>query len=63
MDKRTPRIPFALILLDLVGAVLAAVGILGAMDEGGPSDYLLVLGGLILMLPLVLHILKRLQDR
>ena len=63
MDKRTPRIPFALILLDLVGAVLAAVGILGAMDEGGLSDYLLVLGGLILMLPLVLHILKRLQDR
>lgn len=63
MEKKKIDIPVALILLDLVGAVLAAMGILGALNEGGPSDYLMVVAGFLLMLPLVLHILNRLQKR
>ncbi|MEZ5528864.1 MAG: hypothetical protein R3E57_02820 [Porticoccaceae bacterium] len=63
MEKKKIDIPVALILLDLVGAVLAAMGILGALNEGGASDYLMVVAGFLLMLPLVLHILNRLQKR
>ncbi|WP_461518599.1 hypothetical protein [Porticoccus sp.] len=63
MDTQKRKIPVFLILLDLVGAILVAVGILGALDEGSPGDYLLVVAGLVLMLPLVLHILNRLQGR
>ncbi|WP_461481045.1 hypothetical protein [Porticoccus sp.] len=63
MDRQKINIPVSLILLDLLGAILVAIGILGALDEGGPADYLLVAAGLVLMLPLVLHILNRLQGR
>lgn len=63
MEKKKIDIPVALILFDLVGAVLAAMGILGALNEGDPSDYLMVVAGFLLMLPLVLHILNRLQKR
>lgn len=63
MEKKKIDIPVALILLDLLGAVLAAMGILGALNHGDPGDYLMVLAGFLLMLPLVLHILNRLRKR
>ncbi|TNF07793.1 MAG: hypothetical protein EP323_02565 [Gammaproteobacteria bacterium] len=57
------NIPVSLILLDMFGAVLAAIGILGLMEEGALGDYLLLAGGILLMMPLVLHILNRMRDR
>lgn len=63
MNDKNNKIPVLLILLDMVGAALVAVGILGILEEGDLSDYLLVIGGLVLMLPLVLHILARIQGR
>ncbi|TNE95431.1 MAG: hypothetical protein EP324_00065 [Gammaproteobacteria bacterium] len=63
MDTQKSKIPVFLILLDLVGAILVAIGILGALDEGTVGDYLLLAAGLVLMLPLVLYILNRMTGR
>ena len=63
MGKQKRSIPVALILLDLLGAILVAIGILGALDEGSVGDYLLLAAGLVLMLPLVLNILNRMPGR
>jgi|GEM_PF-3280409 len=47
----------------MIGAVLAAMGVLGLMEEGALEDYLLLAGGILLMTPLVLHILNRVRGR
>ena len=57
-----------LIVLDLVGALLVAVGVLNMMGEGGIEGVVYFVVGLLLMVPLITHILKsipsgRNQDR
>jgi len=62
-EKNKRNIPVLLIVLDMIGAVFAAMGILGLMGEGALEDYLLLAGGILLMTPLVLHILNRVRSR
>ena len=62
------KIPPKLIVLDLVGALLVAVGVLKMMGEGGIEGVVYFVVGLLLMVPLITHILKsipsgRKQDR
>lgn len=62
------KIPPKLIVLDLVGALLVAVGVLNMMGEGGIEGVVYFVVGLLLMVPLITHILKsipsgRNQDR
>ena len=57
MKKKTGRsIPWQLIVLDLVGAFLFAVGLLRFIGDGG--GFLYMVAGIVLMTPLILHILK-----
>ncbi len=49
------RFPWWLLALDFVGAALVAVGIYQFVSEGG--GVLLIVAGLVMMIPLVLHIL------
>lgn len=52
------KIPPKLIVLDLVGALLVAVGVLNMMGEGGIEGVVYFVVGLLLMVPLITHILK-----
>ena len=52
------KIPPKLILIDLVGAVLVAMGVLDLMDDGGVDGIAFVVVGMLLMLPLIVHILN-----
>jgi len=56
------KIPPKLIVLDLVGALLAAVGLLDLMGDGGADGIAYVTIGVLLMLPLILHIIKSLPS-
>ena len=67
--KKSPALPIRLLLLDIAGAFLAAVGLYelfaggppmmppGLMFPGYPVAFLVV--GALMMLPLVRHILNR----
>ncbi|WP_438951528.1 hypothetical protein [Porticoccus sp.] len=52
------KVPYRLILLDLLGAVLAAMGILQLIDGGGVSAWIMTIAGFLLMIPLVLIIFR-----
>lgn len=58
MAKNMTKWPISLIALDLVGAIIAAVGILKFIDNGSFNALLLIVVGFCLMLPLILHIFK-----
>ena len=58
MVKNMTKWPILLIALDLVGAIIAAVGILKFIENGSFNAFLLIVVGFCLMLPLILHILK-----
>lgn len=49
------RFPWRLLALDFAGAALVAVGIFRFVSEGG--GVFLIIAGLVMMMPLVLHIL------
>ena len=55
-NSKPLKIPYRLILLDLVGAVLAPMGILQLIDGGGVAAWIMTVVGFLLMLPLVLMI-------
>ena len=63
MVKNTTKWPISLVALDLVGAIIAAVGILKFIENGSFNALLLVVVGFCLMLPLTLHILKLLPRK
>lgn len=63
MAKNTTKWPISLVALDLVGAIIAAVGILKFIDNGSFNALLLVVVGFCLMLPLIRHILKLLPRK
>jgi hypothetical protein len=63
MIRNQPKWPILLLALDLLGAIIVAVGIMAFLDTGGVKAALLIASGLLLMLPLVLHILKRLPAK
>ena len=56
------NIPFKLIALDLVGALLVVAGILDWLDDGGIDSVIYLIGGFLLMTPLILHILTNLSS-
>ena len=60
--KEIKKWPLGLFVLDLLGAIMAAIGIMGFIDNGGTDELLLIIVGLCLMLPLILHILKLLPS-
>tara|TARA_R110000851_G_scaffold181511_2_gene330071 strand:+ start:592641 stop:592874 length:234 start_codon:yes stop_codon:yes gene_type:complete len=63
MNNSKPlKIPYRLILLDLVGAVLAAMGILQLIDGGGVAAWIMTIVGFLLMMPLVLAIFRLLAS-
>lgn len=63
MNNSKPlKIPYRLILLDLVGAVLAAMGILQLIDSGGVAAWIMTIVGFLLMMPLVLVIFRLLAS-
>lgn len=63
MAKNTTKWPISLVALDLVGAIIAAVGILKFIENGSFNALLLVVVGFCLMLPLILHIFKLLPRK
>lgn len=63
MVKNTAKWPKLLFVLDILGAIIAAIGIMEFLDNGSIEAVLLVVAGLVLMLPLILHILKRLPAK
>lgn len=54
--------PLLLIVLDILGAIIAAIGILEFIENGSFNALLLIGAGLCLMLPLTLYILKLLPQ-
>ncbi len=60
--KEIKKWPLGLFVLDLLGAIMAAIGVTGFIDDGGTDELLLIILGLCLMLPLILHILKLLPN-
>lgn len=63
MMQNQSKWPILLLALDLLGAIIVAVGFMAFLDNGGFRAALLIVSGLLLMLPLVLHILKRLPAK
>ena len=61
-NSKSLKIPYRLILLDLVGAVLAAMGILQLIDDGGAAAWAMTVVGFLLMMPLVLAIFRLLAS-
>jgi len=61
--ENTRKWPILLLVLDLLGAIMIAVGIIEFLETGSLNAVLLLIAGLFLMLPLVLHILKLLPDK
>lgn len=61
-NSESRKIPYRLILLDLVGAVLAAMGILQLIDGGGVAAWIMTVLGFLLMMPLVLAIFRSLAS-
>ena len=61
-NSKPLKIPYRLILLDLVGAVLAAMGILQLIDGGGIPAWIMTVVGFLLMMPLVLAIFRLLAS-
>ena len=62
MKKIVSKWPLLLIALDILGAIIAAVGILEFIENGSLNALLLIGAGLCSMLPLTLHILKLLPQ-
>jgi len=58
MNKQKRKWPILLLVLDLLGAIIAALGLIEYLDTGSLNAVLLLIVGLLLMLPLILHILK-----
>ena len=58
MKEQKRKWPWLFIALDVFGAVLAAVGILDLLGNGGLGAWLFLVAGLLLMLPLILNILN-----
>ncbi|MBQ0712805.1 MAG: hypothetical protein KBT53_07590 [Porticoccus sp.] len=58
MNKQKRKWPILLLVLDLLGAIIAAVGLIEYLDTGSLNAIILLVAGLFLMLPLILHILK-----
>jgi hypothetical protein len=63
MAKNTIKWPVSLVALDLVGALIAAIGILKYIEHGSFNALLLIVVGFCLMLPLILHIFKLLPRK
>ncbi|MEO5343886.1 MAG: hypothetical protein H7842_11210 [Gammaproteobacteria bacterium SHHR-1] len=72
MAKSTFPVPINLLLLDLVGALMTALGIIETADPGVFLDpeqlypgynWFLVIIGSLLMLPMVLHMVKRAKQQ
>jgi hypothetical protein len=61
-NSKPLKIPYRLILLDLVGAVLAAMGILQLIDGGSVAAWVMTVVGFLLMMPLVLAIFRLLAS-
>lgn len=54
------KIPYSLLALDLVGALLVAAGIMNRLsDQPSPQGIAYVVAGFFLMAPLIVHLLKR----
>jgi hypothetical protein len=62
MRKIVSKWPLLLIVLDILGAIIAAIGILEFIENGSFNALLLIGAGLCLMLPLTLYILKLLPQ-
>lgn len=58
MKKNAIKWPKLLLVLDILGAIIAAAGIIEYLDTGSLNAALFTVVGLLLMLPLILHILK-----
>lgn len=58
MVKNVLKLPAWLLALDVLGAIIAAVGIFEFIDSGGTGSVVFIVVGFLLMLPLILHILK-----
>jgi hypothetical protein len=58
MKKNTVEWPILLLVLDILGAIIVAVGIIEFLDTGSLKAVLFTVVGLLLMLPLILHILN-----
>ena len=59
-DNKKPRLPYSLLALDIVGALLVAAGFMNRIGDNASIEGYLYMGlGFALMLPLVLHFLKR----
>tara|TARA_R110001592_G_scaffold363370_1_gene685405 strand:- start:21643 stop:21867 length:225 start_codon:yes stop_codon:yes gene_type:complete len=58
MMKNTIKWPKFLLVLDILGAIIVAAGIIEYLDTGSLNSALFIVAGLLLMLPLTLHILK-----
>ncbi|GEM_PF-7064068 len=57
MDKNKKlSLPFSLVVIDLVGAMLVAWGVYLFVGDG--SGVLYIAAGILLMLPLVIHLLN-----
>jgi len=56
--KNTRQWPIFLLVLDFLGAIIVAVGLIEFLDTASLNAALLLVAGLFLMLPLILHILK-----
>ena len=58
MNKQKRKWPLLLLVLDILGAIIVALGIIEYLDASSLNSVLLLVAGLFLMLPLILHILK-----
>lgn len=52
-----------LILIDIVGAVIAAIGVIDFAGDGNTGSLLMIVVGLCFMLPLILYIPKLLPRK
>jgi hypothetical protein len=58
MNKQKRKWPLLLLVLDILGAIIVALGIIEYLGTSSLNAVLLLVAGLFLMLPLILHILK-----
>ncbi|MBF0256482.1 MAG: hypothetical protein HQL47_08500 [Gammaproteobacteria bacterium] len=72
MNAKTQFPPINLLLLDLIGALMVALGIVETTDPGVFLDrenlfayynWVLIVIGSLLMLPMVLHMIKRAKQQ
>jgi F0F1-type ATP synthase assembly protein I len=72
MTQKPTALPIDLLLLDFIGALMVALGLVETTDPGAFLDterwisgynWFLIAVGILLMLPMVLHMVKRAREK